>query len=93
MVWSLRRADHLPRWQSASDRSLSDRKPQNADKVQEPRRDRSHRPDLLTHAHADHLGDAPALARQYNVPIIAPAGLASSLAALEIVPPELAPHM
>jgi len=48
---------------------------------------------LVTHAHADHLGDAPALARQYNVPIIAPAGLASSLAALEIVPPELAPHM
>jgi len=48
---------------------------------------------LVTHAHADHLGDAPALARTYNVPIIAPAGLASSLAALEIVPPELAPRM
>jgi L-ascorbate metabolism protein UlaG (beta-lactamase superfamily) len=48
---------------------------------------------LVTHAHADHLGDAPALARRYNVPIIAPAGLASSLAALDIVPPELAPRM
>ena len=48
---------------------------------------------LVTHAHADHLGDAPALARAHNVPIIAPAGLASSLAALEIVPPELAPRM
>jgi len=48
---------------------------------------------LVTHGHADHLGDAPALARKYNVPIIAPAGLASSLAALEIVSPELAPHM
>lgn len=48
---------------------------------------------LVTHAHADHLGDAPALARRYNVPIIAPAGLATSLAALDIVPPELAPRM
>jgi L-ascorbate metabolism protein UlaG (beta-lactamase superfamily) len=48
---------------------------------------------LVTHAHADHLGDAPALALRDNVPIIAPAGLADSLAALEIVPPELAPRM
>jgi L-ascorbate metabolism protein UlaG (beta-lactamase superfamily) len=48
---------------------------------------------LVTHAHFDHLGDAPALARAHNVPIIAQAGLASSLAALDIVPPELAPRM
>jgi L-ascorbate metabolism protein UlaG (beta-lactamase superfamily) len=48
---------------------------------------------LVTHAHADHLGDAPALALRDNVPIIAPAGLADSLAALGIVPPELAPRM
>jgi len=48
---------------------------------------------LVTHAHPDHLGDAPVLARKRNVPIIAPAGLASSLVALEIVPPELAPRM
>lgn len=48
---------------------------------------------LVTHAHPDHLGDAPALARKQNVPIIAPAGLASSLAALDIVAPELAPRM
>ncbi len=48
---------------------------------------------LVTHAHADHLGDAPFLARTHNVPIIAPPGLASTLAALDIVPPELAPHM
>lgn len=48
---------------------------------------------LVTHGHADHLGDAPALARMHNVPIISPAGLASSLAALDIVPPELAPRM
>jgi L-ascorbate metabolism protein UlaG (beta-lactamase superfamily) len=48
---------------------------------------------LVTHGHADHLGDAPALARRDNVPIIAPAGLADSLAALDIVPPELAPRM
>jgi L-ascorbate metabolism protein UlaG (beta-lactamase superfamily) len=48
---------------------------------------------LVTHGHADHLGDAPALARRDNVPIICPAGLASTLAALDIVPPELAPRM
>ncbi len=48
---------------------------------------------LVTHAHADHLGDAAALARRDNVPIVAPAGLASTLAALDIVPPELAPRM
>lgn len=48
---------------------------------------------LVTHAHFDHLGDAPALARANNVPIVAPAGLASTLAALDIVPPELAPRM
>jgi L-ascorbate metabolism protein UlaG (beta-lactamase superfamily) len=48
---------------------------------------------LVTHGHADHLGDAPALALRDNVPIIAPAGLADSLAALAIVPPELAPRM
>jgi L-ascorbate metabolism protein UlaG (beta-lactamase superfamily) len=48
---------------------------------------------LVTHAHPDHLGDAPALALSRNAPIIAPAGLASSLAALGIVPPELAPRM
>jgi L-ascorbate metabolism protein UlaG (beta-lactamase superfamily) len=48
---------------------------------------------LVTHGHRDHLGDAPALARANNVPIIAPAGLADSLAALDIVPPELAPRM
>jgi L-ascorbate metabolism protein UlaG (beta-lactamase superfamily) len=48
---------------------------------------------LVTHGHADHLGDAAALARANNAPIVAPAGLASSLAALQIVPPELAPRM
>jgi L-ascorbate metabolism protein UlaG (beta-lactamase superfamily) len=48
---------------------------------------------LVTHAHFDHIGDAPALARAQNVPIISQAGLASTLAALEILPPELAPRM
>jgi L-ascorbate metabolism protein UlaG (beta-lactamase superfamily) len=48
---------------------------------------------LVTHGHGDHLGDAPAIAKAQNVPIISPAGLASSLAALDIVPPELAPRM
>lgn len=48
---------------------------------------------LVTHAHADHLGDAVALARHYNVPVICPAGLASTLAALDLLPPELVPRM
>ncbi|MDJ0947797.1 MAG: metal-dependent hydrolase [Alphaproteobacteria bacterium] len=48
---------------------------------------------LVTHAHGDHLGDAPALAKKLKVPIWAPPGLASSLAALRIVPAKLAPRM
>ncbi len=48
---------------------------------------------LVSHAHRDHLGDAPALARKNLAPIIAPAGLADTLVALDIVPPELAPRM
>src|SRR5213596_4251687 len=30
---------------------------------------------LVTHAHGDHLGDAPELAKKHNVPMWAPAGL------------------
>jgi L-ascorbate metabolism protein UlaG (beta-lactamase superfamily) len=48
---------------------------------------------LVTHAHVDHLGDAPALAKKHNVPVWAPAGLASSLVAVGLLPPELAPRM
>jgi L-ascorbate metabolism protein UlaG (beta-lactamase superfamily) len=34
---------------------------------------------LVTHAHADHLGDGPELAKKYNAPLWGPAGLADSL--------------
>jgi len=30
---------------------------------------------LITHAHGDHVGDGPTLAKQYNAPLYAPAGL------------------
>lgn len=48
---------------------------------------------LVTHAHADHLGDGPELANKLKVPIIGPAGLDQALVTLGIVPPELAPRM
>jgi L-ascorbate metabolism protein UlaG (beta-lactamase superfamily) len=48
---------------------------------------------LVTHAHADHVGDAPALARKYNAPLWAPAGLNQSLVTLGVLPLELAPRM
>ena len=44
---------------------------------------------LVTHAHGDHLGDAPALAKKLNVPVYAPAGLNQSLITLGVLPPEL----
>lgn len=48
---------------------------------------------LVTHAHSDHFGDAPALARLNNVPVVGPAGLDQSIQTLGILPPELAPRM
>jgi len=48
---------------------------------------------LVTHAHFDHFADAPALAKKHNAKIYAPAGLGQSIAALGIVPGELAPRM
>lgn len=48
---------------------------------------------LVTHAHGDHLGDAPALAKMHNAPLYGPAGLDQSLVTLGILPPELAPRM
>src|SRR2546428_549638 len=48
---------------------------------------------LVTHAHGDHLGDAPELARKHNVPMWAPAGLQNSLVTLGILPTNLAPRM
>jgi len=48
---------------------------------------------LVTHGHADHFGDAPALARMNNAPVVGPAGLDQSIQTLGILPPELAPRM
>ena len=44
---------------------------------------------LVTHAHGDHLGDAPALAKKNNAPLYAPAGLNQVLVTLGILSPEL----
>jgi L-ascorbate metabolism protein UlaG (beta-lactamase superfamily) len=48
---------------------------------------------LVTHAHGDHLGDAPELAKKHNVPVWAPAGLQNSLVTLGVLPADLAPRM
>lgn len=47
---------------------------------------------LITHAHGDHVGDGPALAKQYKVPLYAPAGLNDSFTALGILPNALSPR-
>lgn len=41
---------------------------------------------LITHAHGDHVGDAPALAEKYDAPLWVPAGLGQSLMTLGVVP-------
>jgi L-ascorbate metabolism protein UlaG (beta-lactamase superfamily) len=41
---------------------------------------------LVTHAHFDHVADAPALAKLNNAPLWAPAGLAQSIGLLGILP-------
>ena len=41
---------------------------------------------LVTHGHADHSLDAPAIAKMYNAPLWAPAGLAQSMQTLGILP-------
>ncbi len=46
---------------------------------------------LLTHGHADHVGDAPALAKKYNAPIWA-GGLNQQFLTLGILPAELTPR-
>jgi L-ascorbate metabolism protein UlaG (beta-lactamase superfamily) len=48
---------------------------------------------LVTHAHGDHIGDAPDLAKKTNAPIIAPAGLNQSLLTLGVLPANLVPRM
>lgn len=44
---------------------------------------------LVTHAHGDHLGDAPALAKMHNVPIYNGGGMGQTLVALGMVPANL----
>lgn len=41
---------------------------------------------LVTHAHGDHLGDAPALARMHNIPLWGPGGMNQALATLGVLP-------
>jgi L-ascorbate metabolism protein UlaG (beta-lactamase superfamily) len=48
---------------------------------------------LVTHAHQDHLGDAPALAKKHRAPMYGPAGLCQSLVTLGVLPADLAPRM
>jgi L-ascorbate metabolism protein UlaG (beta-lactamase superfamily) len=48
---------------------------------------------LVTHAHGDHLGDGPELAKKYHAPLWGPAGLDQSLQTLGVLPPDLAPRM
>ena len=47
---------------------------------------------LVTHAHFDHFADAPALAKLHKAPMYGPAGMNQSVAALGILPTELAPR-
>jgi L-ascorbate metabolism protein UlaG (beta-lactamase superfamily) len=47
---------------------------------------------LVTHAHGDHVGDGPELAKLNKAPLYAPAGLNDTLLALGILPKELSPR-
>jgi L-ascorbate metabolism protein UlaG (beta-lactamase superfamily) len=48
---------------------------------------------LVSHAHGDHVGDAPALVKAQHIQMWGPAGLADTLAELGIMTPEEAPRM
>lgn len=48
---------------------------------------------LVTHAHGDHLGDGPALAKMHKVRLYGPAGLNQSLITLGVLAPELSVRM
>lgn len=48
---------------------------------------------LVSHGHLDHIADAPALARQYNVPLRAPGDLNQTLTTLGVLPANLLPRM
>jgi L-ascorbate metabolism protein UlaG (beta-lactamase superfamily) len=47
---------------------------------------------LVTHAHGDHVGDGPELAKQHDVPLYGPAGLNDTLVALGVLPERLSPR-
>lgn len=44
---------------------------------------------LVTHAHVDHLGDAPAIAKMNNTKLYGPADMVTPLTTLGILPPDL----
>src|SRR3989338_6411912 len=48
---------------------------------------------LVTHAHGDHVGDAPELAKLHNAPLYGPAGLNDTLVALVEPPAKLRPRL
>jgi len=48
---------------------------------------------LVSHAHGDHVGDAPAIAKKNHVQMWGPAGLADTMVELGILTPEEAPRM
>ena len=48
---------------------------------------------LVSHGHADHFADAPALAQLYDTPIRAPGGLNQALTTLGVLPAKLLPRM
>jgi L-ascorbate metabolism protein UlaG (beta-lactamase superfamily) len=48
---------------------------------------------LVTHGHADHVTDAPPLAKMHKVRVYAPSALARTLVEVGMLPPELAPGM
>jgi L-ascorbate metabolism protein UlaG (beta-lactamase superfamily) len=47
---------------------------------------------LVTHAHGDHVGDGPELAKRHTVPLYGPAGLNDTLVALGLLPEKLSPR-
>jgi len=48
---------------------------------------------LVTHAHFDHVADAPALAKLNKAPMWGPPGMADTFVTLGVLPAELAPRM
>lgn len=44
---------------------------------------------LVTHAHGDHIGDAPALAKMHNTRLYGPGDMIAALNTLGVLPPEL----